>query len=75
MSSINDNLYVNNYIETTMYMNYAQYGIDVPQKLNSQIKAKIESNRVNSNYTRQMRNLKHGEQIHWIDSIYRNNMK
>ena len=44
-------------------------------KLYSQIKLKVESNRVNAGYTRKLRNLKHGEQIHWIDSIYRNNMK
>lgn len=61
--------------DTIMYIDFAQYGIDVPQKIYSGIKAKVESNRVNAGYTRKLRNLKHGEQIHWIDSIYRNNMK
>lgn len=64
-----------NYNNTLMYVDFTQYGIDVPQKLYSQIKRKVESNRIESNYTRTMRNLKHGEQIHWIDSIYRNAMK
>lgn len=58
-----------------LYLDYAQYGIEIPQKLSSKIKKKIESNRNNSKYIRKLRNLKHGEQIHWIDSIYRNNMK
>lgn len=35
----------------------------------------VKANRTNTGYTRKLRNLKHGEQIHWIDSIYRNNMK
>jgi Ran GTPase-activating protein (RanGAP) involved in mRNA processing and transport len=60
---------------TIMYIDFAQYGIDIPQKIYSGIKVKVESNRVNTGYTRKLRNLKHGEQIHWIDSIYRNNMK
>jgi len=60
---------------TLMYFDWAQYGIDVPQKLSTQIRNKIDSNRTNSGYTRKLRNLKHGEQIHRIDSIYRNNMK
>ncbi len=61
--------------DTLMYVDFSQYGIDVPQKLYSRIKSKVESNRTNANYTRKQRNLKHGNQIHWIDSIYRNNMK
>lgn len=61
--------------DNMMYIDFAQYGVEVPQKLYSGIKAKVESNRVKFNYTRKLRNLKHGEQIHWIDSIYRNNMK
>jgi Ran GTPase-activating protein (RanGAP) involved in mRNA processing and transport len=60
---------------TLMYMDFTQYGVEIPQKLYSGIKAKLESNRVNTGYTRKLRNLKHGEQIHWIDSIYRNSMK
>jgi hypothetical protein len=63
------------YNNTLMYVDFSQYGIDIPQKLYSQIKSKAELNRVNVGYTRKLRNLKHGEQIHWIDSIYRNNMK
>lgn len=35
----------------------------------------VKANRTNTGYTRKLRNLKHGEQIHWIDSIYRNNLK
>lgn len=58
-----------------MYLDFAQYGINVPQKILTNIRNKIESNRTNAGYTRKSRNLKHGEQIHWIDSIYRNNMK
>ena len=58
-----------------MYLDYAQYGIEISQTLLTQINDKMKSNRLNSNYTRKLRNLKHGEQIHWIDSIYRNNMK
>ena len=58
-----------------MYLDWAQYGIDVSQKINSQIRNKIEANRTNSGFTKKLRNLKHGEQIHRIDSIYRNNMK
>jgi hypothetical protein len=58
-----------------MYIDFAQYGIDIPQEIYSEIKSKVESKRVKSNYTRKLRNLKHGEQIHWINSIYRNNMK
>jgi Ran GTPase-activating protein (RanGAP) involved in mRNA processing and transport len=61
--------------ETIMYVDFAQYGVEIPQQLYSSIKAKVESNRINSGYTRKLRNLKHGENIHWIDSIYRNNMK
>ena len=60
---------------TIMYLDFAQYGIDIPQKLYSKIKTKVDTNRVNYGYTRKLRNLKHGEQIHWIDSIYRNAMK
>lgn len=58
-----------------MYLDFAQYGINVPQKTLTKIRNKIEANRTNAGYTRKLRNLKHGEQIHWIDSIYRNNMK
>lgn len=58
-----------------MYFDYAQYGIEIPQKILFNIRNKIETNRNNAEYTRKLRNLKHGEQIHWIDSIYRNNMK
>lgn len=60
---------------TLMYLDYAQYGVDVEQKTFTQIKNKLESNKTNSGFTRKLRNVKHGEQIHWIDSIYRNNMK
>ena len=60
---------------TLMYMDWTQYGVEVPQQLNASIKAKLESNRTNAGFTRKLRNLKHGNQIHWIDSIYRNNMK
>ena len=61
--------------DTLMYVDFAQYGINIPQKIYSGIKDKVESNRVKSNYTRKLRNLKHGEQIYYIDSIYRNNTK
>lgn len=58
-----------------MYLDFAQYGINIHQKILTKIRNKIEANRNNVGYTRKLRNLKHGEQIHWIDSIYRNNMK
>ena len=60
---------------TLMYVDFAQYGVEISQKLSSRIRNKIQSNRTNANFTRKQRNVKHGEQIHWIDSIYRNNMK
>ncbi len=60
---------------TIIYIDFAQYGVEIPQQLYHNIKSKTELNRTNSNYTRKLRNLKHGENIHWIDSIYRNNMK
>lgn len=58
-----------------MYMDYTQYSLEINQKLNSRIKSKLEENRLKSNFTRKLKNLKHGENIHLIDSIYRNNMK
>ncbi len=69
---LNDAIQSNN---TIMYLDWAQYGIDVPQKLSTQLRNKIDTNRTNAGFTRRLRNLKHGEQIHRIDSIYRNNMK
>jgi Ran GTPase-activating protein (RanGAP) involved in mRNA processing and transport len=61
--------------DSLMYVDFSQYGIEIPQKFYSKIKSKVKSNRINANYNRSLRNLKHGENIHWIDSIYRNNMK
>lgn len=61
--------------DTLMYIDFSQYGIEMPQKLYTKIKSKVKLNRLNSNYNKSLRNLKHGENIHWIDSIYRNNMK
>jgi hypothetical protein len=61
--------------DSLMYIDFSQYGIEIPQKLYSKIKSKVKSNRISSNYNINLRNLKHGENIHWIDSIYRNNMK
>lgn len=59
---------------TLMYVDFAQYGVEIPQTISSRIKLKTELNKTNANFTRKLRNLKHGNQIHWIDSIYRNNM-
>jgi len=61
--------------DSLMYIDFSQYGNKMPEKLYSKIKSKVKSNRINSNYSKSLRNLKHGENIHWIDSIYRNNMK
>ena len=61
--------------DTLMYCIYNQYGVEISQQLNARIKAKLESNKIKANFTRKLRNLKHGEHIHWIDSIYRNNSK
>ena len=61
--------------DSLMYIDFSQYGTEIPQNLYSKIKSKVKLNRINSNYNKSLRNLKHGENIHWIDSIYRNNMK
>ncbi len=55
------------------FFDYKQYGIQPSQQVNSMIISKLKSNRGDSKV--ELRNIKHGNKIRFIDSIYRNSMK
>lgn len=56
-----------------LYFDYKQYGIETLQQVNIMIKDKLKENRDTNTIV--LRNLKHGNKIRFIDSIYRNSMK
>ncbi len=58
---------------TIKFFDYKQYGIQSYQKVSSMITSKLKSNRGDSKV--ELRNIKHGNKIRFIDSIYRNSMK
>ncbi len=58
---------------TIKFFDYKQYGIQTYQKVSSMITSKLKSNRGDSKV--ELRNIKHGNKIRFIDSIYRNSMK
>jgi Ran GTPase-activating protein (RanGAP) involved in mRNA processing and transport len=55
------------------FFDYKQYGIQSYQQVSSIITSKLKSNRGDSKI--ELRNIKHGNKIRFIDSIYRNSMK
>ncbi len=57
-----------------LYYDYKQYGVQTTQSVNTMIKNKLAENHKNFPSLTQ-RNLKHGNKIRFIDSIYRNSMK
>jgi Ran GTPase-activating protein (RanGAP) involved in mRNA processing and transport len=56
-----------------IYFDYSQYGVEVNQQMQKNIKDKLKLNMTESDV--KLRILKHGQSIRYIDSIYRNNMK
>ncbi len=59
--------------DSILFFDYKQYGIQSYQKVSSIITSKLKSNRGDSKL--ELRNIKHGNKIRFIDSIYRNSMK
>ena len=61
--------------DTLFYFEYKQYNVNFDGHTYDKIKSKLEENRKNNYPVPNSKILRHGEKIHWIDSIYRNNDK